>query len=155
MPRASIAVGSICIQDIFEVAPFNNTLVLFKVTGKQLKEILEMDVNRIRDRLQVSGLVYKYHSRESKPYGKRIDYVEVNGDIVVSGGKVLLPEKMFTVVSNDYVVGHARDKYFGFPVLQSTDTKLPLDQTLVEWLEEYKVLDYSFTPRIIRISNSP
>jgi hypothetical protein len=72
-----------------------------------------------------------------------------------SSGKILLPKKKFRVVSTDYVVGHAEDKYFGFPVKQAKDTQFPLDQTLVEWLVEFKVLDYSFEPRIIRITQHP
>jgi 2',3'-cyclic-nucleotide 2'-phosphodiesterase (5'-nucleotidase family) len=153
--RSSVYAGSICIQDIFEVAPFNNTLILFKLSGKQLKNILEIDVDREKDKLQVSGLVYWYHDRETKKFGERIDTIKVNGEVVVKDGQVLLPDRMFTVVSNDYVVGHAEDKYFGFPLLQVKDTKFPLDQTMVEWLEEHKVLDYKFEERIIKITDFP
>ena len=80
-----------------------------------------------------------------------MDFVEVNGEVVVKDGKILLPEKIYTVVSNDYVVGHAEDKYFGFPVPDSKDTMFPLDQVLVEWLEEYKILNYKKEARIVRI----
>ncbi len=153
--RSNILAGSICIQDVFEVSPFNNTLVLFEISGKQLKEILELDVDRIRDRLQVSGITYKYYSHEKKALGERVDFIEVDGEVVVKDGKILLPEKKYTVVSNDYVVGHAEDKYFGFPVPNSKDTMLPLDQTMVEWLEEYKILNYKNEARIVRIIEFP
>ena len=153
--RSNILAGSICIQDVFEVSPFNNTIVLFEISGKQLKDILELDVERIRDRLQVSGLTYKYYSHEKKVLGERVDFIEVNGEVVVKDGKILLPEKKYTVVSNDYVVGHAEDKYFGFSVPNSKDTMYPLDQTLVEWLEEYKILHYKNEARIVRIIKSP
>jgi len=153
--RSNILAGNICVQDVFETSPFNNTLVVFEITGEQLKDILELDVERIRDRLQVSGLAYKYYPHEKKEYGKRVDFITVNGDIVVKDGDILLPEKKFTVVSNDYVVGHAEDKYFGFPVPNSKNTMFPLDQTLVEWLEKYKILNYKNESRIVRIIESP
>ncbi len=153
--RSNILAGDICIQDVFEVSPFNNTLVLFEISGKQLKDILEIDVERVRDRLQVSGLTYKYYSHEKKVLGQRVDFIEVNGEVVVKDGKILLPEKKFTAVSNDYVVGRAKDKYFGFPVLNSKDTMFLLDQVLVEWLQEYKTLNYKNEARIVRINKSP
>lgn len=153
--RASLSAGDISVQDIFEVAPFHNTLVVFELKGKQIKEVLELDIERQRDRLQVSGLSYKYHRREESVLGSRIEHLEVDGDIVVEGGILLLPEKSYTVVSNDYVVGHAVDKYFGFPVADATDTLLPLDQTLVEWLERFHVIDYKTETRIVRIDRIP
>ncbi|MFC2167401.1 bifunctional metallophosphatase/5'-nucleotidase [Acidobacteriota bacterium] len=153
--RSNILAGSICIQDVFEVSPFNNTLVLFEISGKQLKDILELDVERIRDRLQVSGLTYKYYSHGKKVFGERVDFIEVNGEVIVKGGELLVPEKKFTAVSNDYVVGHANDKYFGFPLPNSKDTLFPLDQILVEWLQEFKILNYKSESRIVRIIESP
>lgn len=153
--RSNILAGSICIQDVFEVSPFNNTLVLFEISGKQLKDILELDVERIRDRLQVSGLSYKYYSHEKKALGERVDFIEVNGEVVVKDGEILRPGKKYTVVSNDYVVGHAEDKYFGFPVPDSKDTMLLLDQILVEWLQEYKILNPKNEARIVRIIEFP
>jgi 2',3'-cyclic-nucleotide 2'-phosphodiesterase (5'-nucleotidase family) len=152
--RSNILAGSICVQDVFEVSPFNNTLVLFEISSKQLKDILELDVERVRDRLQISGFSYKYYSHEKKEFGDRVDYIEVDGEVIVKEGKLLLPERKYTVVSNDYVVGHAEDKYFGFPLDFSKDTKFPLDQTLVEWLQEYKILNSKKESRIVRIIES-
>jgi len=153
--RSNILAGSICVQDVFEVSPFNNTLVLFEISGKQLKDILEIDVERVRDRLQVSGISYKYYSHEKKVFRERVAFIEVNGEVIVKDGELLLPEKKFSVVSNDYVVGHAEDKYFGFPLPHAKDTKFPLDQILVEWLEKYKILNYKKESRIVRIVKSP
>ncbi len=87
--------------------------------------------------------------------GERVDFIEVNGEVIVKDGKILLPEKKFIVVSNDYVVGRAKDKYFGFSVLNSKDTLFPLDQILVEWLQEYKILNSKNDDRIVRITKSP
>jgi len=109
-------------------------------------------VERGNDRLQVSGLTYRYYPKEAKPYGKRVDFVEINGDVLVKEGQVLYPERVYTVVSNDYLVGHAEDKYFGFPADEPRNTGLPLNQVLVDWLKKFKVLDYRFEERIVQIN---
>jgi 5'-nucleotidase/UDP-sugar diphosphatase len=150
--RADIRAGPITKSDVFNVYPFQGTLVLFKLTGQQLKQALENDVERGNDRLQVSGLKYRYYPKEAKPYGKRIDFVEINGDVLVKGGRVLYPERVYTAVSNDYLVGHAEDKYFGFPADEPRNTGLPLNQVLVDWLKKFKVLDYRFEERIVQIN---
>ncbi len=150
--RANIKAGPITKSDIFDVSPFHNTLVVFNLTGQQLKDALECDVEKGRDRLQVSGFKYKYYPKDAKPYGERIDYIEIDGEILAKEGKVLLPRKIYTVVSNNYLVGQAEDKYFCFPVENSRDTAQPLDQVLMEWLGKFKILDYKIEERIVKIT---
>ncbi len=149
--RAGISAGPVTRADVFNVAPFHNLLVVFELSGAQLKAILELDVERGWDRLQVSGLKYHHYSRRTRPYGKRVSFLEVNGEVVVKSGKLLLPGKRYTVVSNDYLVGHAREKYFGFAVDNPRNTGFPLEITLMEWLEEFKVIDHRIENRIVQI----
>jgi 5'-nucleotidase/UDP-sugar diphosphatase len=146
--RADIASGSITIADIYELSPFNNVLLVFGLTGEQIKKILERDIERGWDRLQVSGITYRYYKKEAKSEGERVDYIEIDGEIVVDKGQILLPNKVFSVASNDYVVGQAKDKYFSFPVSESRDTGFPLNQVLVEWLEQNEVLVCEIEDRI-------
>lgn len=149
--RADIKAGPITKSNIFDVAPFHNTLVVFKLTGQQLKDALEADVERGWDRIQVSGIRYKYHPRKVRPYGERVDYIEIKGEVLVKKGNVLWPGKVYTIVSNDYLVGHAKEKYLGFPVAAPNDTGIPLDNILMEWLDKYKVLNYKIEERIVEI----
>ncbi len=149
--RADIKAGPITKADIFDVSPFHNTLVVFKLSGQQLKEALEHDVERGWDRMQVSGIKYKYYSKEVKPYGERVNYIEIDGEILVKEGKVLWPRKVYTIASNNYLVGHTEDKYFGFRVADFNDTGLLLNKVLIEWLDKYKVLNYKTEERIVEI----
>jgi 2',3'-cyclic-nucleotide 2'-phosphodiesterase (5'-nucleotidase family) len=146
--RADILSGPITIADIYELSPFNNVLIVFELTSQQIKEVLECDVERGWDRLQVSGITYRHYKRGAKPEGERVDYVEVNGEVLVDKGQILLPDKIYSVASNDYVVGQAKDKYFSFPVSESKDTGFPLNQVLVEWLEQNEVLVCEIEERI-------
>lgn len=149
--RADIKAGSVRKSDVFDVSPFHNTLVVFRLTGQQIKDALEYDVERGWDRLQVSGIKYRYFPKGVRPYGKRVDYIEVDGEVLEKHGTLLQPQKLYTVVSNDYLVGHAQDKYFGFPLAETRDTGFSLNQTLMEWLEKYKILDYNLQDRIVEI----
>jgi hypothetical protein len=56
-------------------------------------------------------------------------------------------------VSNNYLVGQAKDKYFGFSIDEIEDTGLLINQALIGWLEEHKVLDYRIEGRIVKMPN--
>lgn len=150
--RADIKAGPITKRRIFEVSPFHNTLIVFKLTGQQVKDALEFDVERGRDRLQVSGLKYRYYPKDVRPYGQRVDYVEVGSEVLVKEGQILRPEKTYTAVSNNYLVGQAKEKYFGFSLNDSRDTGLPVQQVLIDWLEKFRVLDSKIEKRIVEIA---
>jgi len=149
--RKDIYAGPISVKDIYEISPFPNTLIVFRMNGQQLKDALEKDIDKGRDRLQVSGLSYSHYVREAKPCGVRITRIEVDGKVVVADGEVLLPEKVFTVVSNDYVVGQAQDKYFGFPIKRTRDTGYSLKLSMIEWFEKFKRLECVEEGRIVQL----
>ncbi len=150
--RTDIKAGPITKGRIFEVSPFHNTLVVFKLTGQQVKGALEFDVERGRDRLQVSGLKYRSYPRDVRPYGQRVEYIEVGSEVLVKKGEVLRPKKTFTAVSNNYLVGQAKEKYFGFSLADYKDTGLPVQQVLIDWLEKFKILDSKIEKRIVEIA---
>jgi len=151
--RDDIRAGPITKNDIFQVSPFRNNLVVFKLTGQQIKDLLEHDVEKDWDRLQVSGLHYKYYPKGSKPLGKRVFSIEINGEILVEEGKVLHADKIYTAVSNNYLVGQAKDKYFGFAIKESKDTGVLINQVLIVWLEKHRLLDYKVEGRIVAIQD--
>jgi 2',3'-cyclic-nucleotide 2'-phosphodiesterase (5'-nucleotidase family) len=149
--RADIKAGPVTKADVFDVAPFHNRLVVFKLTARQVKEILENDVERGWDRLQVSGLKYRYYPQKARSFGQRVDHIEVGEDVLENQGVLLQPDKVYTVVSNDYLAGQAKDKYFGFPVPEAKATGISLYETLIDWFKKNKVLDYGVQDRIVEI----
>jgi 5'-nucleotidase/UDP-sugar diphosphatase len=151
--RTDIMAGPITKGDIFEVSPFRNTLVVFKLTGQQIKDILEHDVEKGWDQLQVSGLSYAFYPKNLRAEGRRILRIDINGDPLVRDGKVLYPDRLYTVVSNNYLVGQAKDKYFGFPVREFKDTGIPINRVLIGWFQEHELLDYRLEGRIRRLDN--
>jgi len=152
--RADIYSGPISVRSLHEVSPFQNKLVKFEVSGLQLRQIFETDIERNRDRFQVSGMRYTYHPRDARPIGKRVDFLAVGDDVVVRDGRLLLPDAAYSVVSNDYVVGQARRKYFGFEVKGAQTTGFHLTQVMVEWLQENRILTCSLEDRIVELKPS-
>jgi len=149
--RNSIKAGWITGKDIFEVTPFYNEVVMFQITGEQLKNTFEKDIERGRDRLQVSGLRYEYFSKDRRPFGKRVWMLEVDGEKIVVDGELISPEKKFSAVSNDYLVSQAESKYIGYSVGEISKTGLTMNQVLTSWLKKFHDLDYTTENRIEKI----
>lgn len=151
--RADIFAGPISKADIHRIIPFRNILILFNLTGQQIKEALEYDIEKGYDRLQVSGLKYEYYSKKLKPFGSRVKTVLVKDEVIVSDGRILCPEKEYTVVSNDYVVGHAKEKYFGFIITKQRKTRESLTETLLNYIKKLRFLKNGYEDRIIEIKS--
>ncbi len=151
--RADIYSGPITVRALHEVSPFQNILVEFDLNGRQLQQVFETDIERGRDRMQVSGLRYIYYPVEARARGRRVDFLAVGRDVVVRDGELLLPDRIFRVVSNEYVVEQAKDKYFGFPVEDYRITRILLTGAMVEWLELKQLLVCSLEDRIVEIKS--
>jgi len=125
--RRNIPKGDITKRIINEVAPFGNTLVTFELKGRKLKQIFETGIERGADRLEISGVTYKYDPAKSK--GERVTEIMVHGEPYD-------PEATYSITTNNYVIGQAKQKYFGFAVEDFRNTDIKRSSTLIEWLEE-------------------
>jgi 2',3'-cyclic-nucleotide 2'-phosphodiesterase (5'-nucleotidase family) len=85
--RAPLIKGNITRADVVDMDPFGNTIVTFKVTGRQLKDILT------RSRPAVSGIRYRME----------------NGQLaeVTVGGQPVDDNRVYTGASNSYFAGVA------------------------------------------------
>jgi 2',3'-cyclic-nucleotide 2'-phosphodiesterase (5'-nucleotidase family) len=96
--RADIPAGSIRVRQIMDVLPFNNFPVVLRLTGSEIKELLEHGVSEAGGHggkfPQVSGVVFVY--RTASPSGRRVFQVEI-------GGQPLEPERLYTVATNDFL----------------------------------------------------
>ena len=109
--RSSIATGEITVGDILAVLPFNNTLVIFELSGADLITALENSVSRVGAAegngrfLQVSGLRFSWDG--SQAVGRRI----VNVEVLNERGEyeTLDPDEVYTVAANDYLLAGGDD----------------------------------------------
>jgi 2',3'-cyclic-nucleotide 2'-phosphodiesterase (5'-nucleotidase family) len=115
--RTSIRKGEILLKNIYAVLPFNDYVVAIRLTGRQIREALEHGVGAIEEGSgrfpQVSGLSFTYS--RSATNGSRVK------DILI-GGAPLIPEKEYTVATNDFLAaGGDGYRVFGDAIRSSAD----------------------------------
>ncbi|GGE09519.1 bifunctional metallophosphatase/5'-nucleotidase [Marinithermofilum abyssi] len=126
--RANIEAGTVTWGDLYNVQPFNNDLVTMKMTGEQIRKLLEQQWQLDRPRvLQISGLTYKWDP--SRPAGDRV--VELKK----ADGTPIEPGQTYTVTANSFLAGGGD----GFTVFNEATDKVvgPVDlDTLVEYVKQ-------------------
>lgn len=113
---SSISAGNITRGKIFELAPFDNIIVLLKLTGKQLQELL--DLTATRGGWPVAGLTMQIKNRQAisvKIKNNSLDskamYVIALPDYVANGGDDASMLRAVPQQSNGYVFRDAVIKY--------------------------------------------
>jgi 2',3'-cyclic-nucleotide 2'-phosphodiesterase (5'-nucleotidase family) len=96
--RTSVKKGMIKADDIYTALPFDNYIIAFALTGKQIRETLEYAISSIKEGAgrfpQVSGITFSYvYSKDNAPIIK---------DIFIAGVP-LEPDKYYTVATNDFL----------------------------------------------------
>jgi 2',3'-cyclic-nucleotide 2'-phosphodiesterase (5'-nucleotidase family) len=108
--RAPLVKGNITLEDLTQLDPFNNTVVTFRVTGFQLKEIL------LKQKPAVSGMRYKIE-------GGQLTEVTV-------GGKPVNDAQIYSGTSNSYLAGIA------LKGIEVTDTKKVRLDVVIEYIRK-------------------
>jgi len=117
--RKDVPAGDVTARDLWELHPFGNRLMGFELTGDELKRALSYQTKDRSRFLQVGGLRY----RARRDSGEILE--------LSVGGQPVDPQRRYSVVANEYVVGHA-DKYFGFGLCGREVTDLGwIDRDLV------------------------
>ncbi|MDD2773680.1 MAG: bifunctional UDP-sugar hydrolase/5'-nucleotidase, partial [Elusimicrobiales bacterium] len=92
--RADLRKGAVTLRDMYEVMPFENTLVVEELTGAQLEEVMRENIRGNSSGMQESGLEIEY---DTAPNGGI-------GQITVKiGGKPVDPAGWYTVATNNYL----------------------------------------------------
>lgn len=103
--RASIAAGTVTYGDVINVSPYGNYVVTKKLTGAQIKEMLESSLtiqkncivaNDSGSYLQVGGITVRFDP--AQPAGERVLSVQKDG-------QELDDTKEYTVAVNNYLAG--------------------------------------------------
>ncbi len=135
--RASIDAGEVTKGEVLTVLPFQNTLSTFKVTGATIVAALENAVSQHEEGagrfLQVAGISYAFDV--SQPAGSRIS------DVMVGGAPIDL-EKLYGVVSNDYV----RNGGDGFDMFKTAQEAYDFGPDLADVTAEYMAANAPYTP---------
>ncbi len=139
--RASIKPGNITIRDVLTVLPFGNTLYVIELKGSDLQKVFEYAATVPNGQgafLQVGGATWKAEG------GKLTE--------VLVGGKPIDPEKIYKVVTNDYMAGGGD----GYTVLKGQpgyNTFYVMADVLTEYIQKVlggNVTNYDDKPRVER-----
>ena len=111
--RNDIAKGPVTLREIYEVMPFDNTLVVLRMAGRDVREVLDNGVSGGHGMVQVSGVDLVYDPKA--PEGKRVVSARI-------GGKPLQDDQVYKVATSDFMT-MGGDGYNGFAKAKETDKK--------------------------------
>lgn len=95
--RRDLYPGAVTYNDLFELQPFANNVVLVRLNGEQLKDVMEKLVAGARPGGFVSGLLIRYDPQRKN--GERILQLQR------SDGSPILPQENYLLALTDYLQG--------------------------------------------------
>ena len=144
--RDDINEGDITYQDVINIMPFSNDVIVKKIKGQDILDALEFGVRSLPATTsrfpQVSGITYKVDV--SIPTSVVVDekevFVKVDGEYRVYDVKVndevLDPEKDYTIASNSFILDGG-DGYSMFSNAEITTTSVGVDnEVLLKYIKE-------------------
>lgn len=132
--RTSIPKGVVTVQNIFEVAPFENEMVYIQLNGNQMEEM------------------FNYLGKEKKGHplaGIKIIYKNDKFHSAYIAGKDFDPDKNYWIVTIDYLMNGGDRMYFLTRSKSIEVTHQKLRDILIEQIKQYKVLPDSKNERLI------
>ncbi|MFA6033690.1 MAG: bifunctional UDP-sugar hydrolase/5'-nucleotidase [Myxococcota bacterium] len=93
--RADIPAGKVTYGRIFDALPFESLLIRMKLTGAQIREIIEKGAGRTFGLMAISG-VSTTLDQSARP-GEKVVSLSIDG-------KPVEPDKLYTVVTNDFLL---------------------------------------------------
>jgi 2',3'-cyclic-nucleotide 2'-phosphodiesterase/3'-nucleotidase len=139
--RAHILKGTITWGNVFEVLPFQNTMITLKLTGAQVKKTLERGLVPTIGMVSLSGL--RVHFDLTKPPGERVV------SAILLDGTALEDAKLYSVTTNDFVLAGG-DGYTEFAKgTDIVDTGIFLRDVLVDYIKVKSILRPIIDGRIV------
>ncbi|MFV0394845.1 MAG: 5'-nucleotidase C-terminal domain-containing protein, partial [Coprobacillaceae bacterium] len=132
--RNGFTAGDITMGTMYEIFPFDNTLVTMELTGEDLKAVIEHGIPPC-------------DFKAGQFYGINVYYdFDDDGNPVVSkmfllDGTEIKMDETYTVSTLDFLLTGG-DKYDFSNAINAVDTMIPLRDTLVEWMKDKEVLDF-------------
>jgi 2',3'-cyclic-nucleotide 2'-phosphodiesterase (5'-nucleotidase family) len=117
MIRSGLELGQITYGDLFRIIPFDNAVQVLKVTGAQLKLILQISQSGSRGYFPTSGLELKViDPSRPAPTGDldgdgKVAAWEVNrlAAVTLANGKPIEPTRTYRLATVDFLVGGGDD----------------------------------------------
>lgn len=155
--RAAIDAGPLTVGEVLTTLPFGNTLATAKMTGEEIKNLLEISVGVAPKEnggfLHVSGMKFEYDS--TKAAGERVTKMEVkNGDtydLIDPAKTYVLATNAFTAKGGDGLTPFATAYKEG----RVTDLGLSDWENLRDFTKSLGEVNYNIEGRIVDTSKLP
>jgi 2',3'-cyclic-nucleotide 2'-phosphodiesterase (5'-nucleotidase family) len=132
--RTRILEGPITWGNVFEVLPFQNTLVTLKLTGAQLKKTLNVGI------LAVSGL--RVHLDLKKPAGQRLV------SVTMPDGAPIDDAALYSITTNDFVMAGGDGFSEVGKGLDIQDTGILLRDVVVDYIKAHVTVSPALDGRV-------
>lgn len=145
--RTSIDKGDITVGEMWDVLPFDNTLVTMNLKGSDLKRVIEHGImNNNVGWIQYYGVNVYYDS--SKGYGDRITSMRL-----LDGTKIEM-DKYYSVVTNDFMYANG-DNYDFTGATNVVDTQTPIRDALMVKFRELRNISFRFNENTLVDGQDP
>ncbi len=141
--RDELPSGAITPRDVFRVLPFPNTLVLFRLTGEELKRVLETRVSGDHQGLHIAGGKVKYN--KTRDDFDRVTRLEV-------GGQAWDPNGTYRVCTTDFLAQGNNDLKMltEIPEERKTYTGKSMRQAMENWIRRHSPISPQLDGRWLR-----
>ncbi len=92
--RSELQKGALSIGDVYKIMPFDNTIVVVRMRGSEIRKMIERSLGSDVPRLKYSGLRLRFDPRA--PKGRRTISVKI-------GGRPLKDGRVYRIATSDYV----------------------------------------------------
>ena len=123
--KNEISAGDLRASDIFELLPFENSLVALEINGAQLSKLLQVAT---RDAQSGARIHFKWNDQNRAEF--------LSGKLVDESGREqeIDPQKIYTIVTIDYLLNLNSGAY---ALLHEAKSKTPLNLTLRDSIMNY------------------
>jgi len=121
--RAQLKKGTVRLRDLYQVMPFDNTIVTMRLTGAQVRRLLMDNLRNSWSAIQVAGVEVAYRPGP----GDRPAYLSVK-----HGGREIKDKEVFTVATNSYLAGGGNNGEALDGGLDRKDTMLPARELFIK-----------------------
>ena len=125
--------GDITKADIYNLDPFNNTLVVSEMTGKQVEDFLVLASEKDHNCTHVSGITYDIEYAQSDDGQSGF----VKAKAYLENGKRIDPKKVYKVTINSYMAIWAKGH-----CLTMEDSGLGANDAEFKYLEDHDNVEY-------------
>ena len=132
--RTSIPAGTVTMGNLYEVMPFDNTLVTMELTGEQVLQVLNHGINGKAGTVQFSGLNVTIDS--NRTYGSQLVRV------LLPDGRPLDPSAYYKVVTNDFMAAGGDEFVMLKAGRNRQDTFIPLRDAVAAAVKKAGVIQF-------------